>query len=339
MYNSDTMSNPVTIIDIAREAGVSPSTVSRVLTGNAPVASDKRDLVLAIAKKLRYQPNVSAQGLVRGRTAAIGVLTQSIASPFYGEIMLGLEQGLSGSGYHLIFASGNWQTDEELAALDLLSSRRVDALIVLTGVISDDHLRRAAEELPLVVIGRSIAGIEDQCLRVDDFQAACEATHYLITLGHRRIVHIAGPGHHQDAVDRHAGYLQALKEAHLPIDEQLIVVGDFTEQSGLLATQALLSRATLFSAIFAANDQMAYGARLALYRHGIQVPDNVSLVGFDDQPASAYTTPPLTTVRQPTHDIGQAAARSILRMLKGEPPGLPVITTDLVIRESTGRRR
>ena len=112
------MNNPVTILDIAREAGVSPSTVSRVLSGNVPVAPDKRDLVLAIAKKLRYLPNPSAQGLVLGRTAAIGVLTQSIASPFYGEILLGVEQGLSGSGYHLIFASGNWQTDEELAALN-----------------------------------------------------------------------------------------------------------------------------------------------------------------------------------------------------------------------------
>jgi LacI family transcriptional regulator len=143
-----------------------------VLNGNVPVAPDKRDLVLAIAKRLRYYPNPIAQGLVRGRTATIGVLTQSIASPFYGEILLGIEQGLSGSGYHPIFASGNWQTDEELAALDLLSARRVDALIVLPGVISDDRLRRAAEDLSLVVIGRSIAGLEDQCLRVDDFQAA-----------------------------------------------------------------------------------------------------------------------------------------------------------------------
>ena len=333
------MNNPVTILDIAREAGVSPSTVSRVLSGTAPVAPNKRDLVLAIAKKLRYLPNPSAQSLVRGRTGAIGVLTQSIASPFYGEVLLGVEQGLSGSGYHLIFASGNWQTDDELAALSLLSARRVDALIVLTGVLSDDHLRRAAEDMPLVVIGRSIPGIEDQCLRVDDFQASYEATRYLISLGHRRIIHIAGPGHHQDAVDRKAGYVQALTEAGLPSDEELIVEGDFTEQSGLIAMQALLRRGVIFSAIFAANDQMAYGARLALYRHGIRVPDDVSLIGFDDQPASAYTTPALTTVRQPTHDMGCAAARAALRLLDGKPPALPVITTELIIRESVARRR
>ena len=333
------MSNTITILDIAREAGVSPSTVSRVLNGTVPVAPEKRDLVLSIAKKLRYHPNVIAQGLVRGRTAAIGVLTQSIASPFYGEILLGVEQGLAGSGYHLIITSGNWQTDAELAALDLLSARRVDALIVHAGVISDEDLQHAAEELPLVVIGRSIEHIEDHCLRVDDFRAAYEATRYLIGLGHRRIAHIARPTHHQDAVDRYAGYRRALSDANLPIDEQIIFVGDFTEQSGLLATQSLLNRALMFSAIFAANDQMAYGARLALYRHGIRVPDDISLIGFDDQPASAYTTPPLTTVRQPTHAIGQAAAQAILRLLNGQPPALPALSTELIIRESAARRR
>jgi LacI family transcriptional regulator len=333
------MSNTVTILDIAREAGVSPSTVSRVLNGNAPVAPDKRDAVLAVVKKRRYRPNAIARGLVRGRTAAVGVLTQSIASPFYGEILLGIERGLAGSGYHPIITSGNWQTDEELAALDLLSARRVDGLIVLVGVLSDEHLRRAAEDLPLVIVGRSIAGLEECCLRVDDRRAAYEATRYLIGLGHRRIAHIAGPASHQDAVDRRAGYLQALQEAGLPPDPELIVEGDYTERSGLLAMQAILGRARMFSAAFAGNDQMAYGARLALYRSGIRVPEDVSLIGFDDQPGSAYSTPPLTTVRQPTLAIGQAAAAAILRLLNGQPPALPPLATELVIRESAARMR
>lgn len=333
------MSNTVTIHDIAREAGVSPSTVSRVLNGNVPVAPDKRDAVLATVKRLRYQPNAIAQGLVRGRTEAVGVLTQSIASPFYGEVLLGIEQGLASSGYHQIIASGDWRTDIEIAALDLLSARRVDAMIVFAGVISDERLRQAAHDMPLVVIGRSVAGIEQQCLRIDDLRAAEEATRYLITLGHRQIVHIAGPAHHQDAADRRAGYARALAQAGLPLDEQLIVTGDYAEPSGLLAIQSLLSRGVMFSAIFAANDQMAYGARLALYRQGIRVPDDVSLVGFDDQPASAYTTPPLTTVRQPTHDIGRAAAQAVLRLLDGQPPALPALSTELVVRESAARRR
>lgn len=333
------MQNSVTIHDIAREAGVSASTVSRVLTGNAPVAEQKRDAVQAAVKKLRYRPNASAQGLVSGRTGAVGVLTQSIASPFYGEILLGIERGLADSEYLAVVASGNWRTEDELSALNLLSGRRVDGLIVLPGVIPDQHLRQVAEDLPLIVIGRFVAGMERRCLRIDDLQAACDATQYLIGLGHQRIVHIAGPSTHQDAVDRRAGYTRALDQAGLQADEQLIVMGDYTEQSGLLAIQSLLRRAVLFSAIFAANDQMAYGARLALYRNGIRVPDDVSLVGFDDQPSSAYTAPPLTTVRQPTLEIGRAAAQAVLCALNGQEVVLPKLTTELIVRESAARRR
>lgn len=329
----------VTILDIAREAGVSPSTVSRVLNGTVPVAEDKREAVLAIARKLHYQPNVVAQGLVLGRTQAIGILTQSIASPFYGEVLLGIEQGLARSGYQPIIASGNWRTDDEVAALDVLSARRVDALIVFAGVLTDQHLCEVAQTMPLIVIGRLVAGIEQHCLYVDNFKAAEEATQLLISLGHRRIAHIAGPDIQQDATDRCAGYRQALTALGLPIDEQLIIQGDYTEQSGLMAAQALLSRGLLFTAIFAANDQMAAGARLALYRHNLRVPDDVSLIGFDDQPSSAYSIPPLTTVRQPTHAIGQAAARAVLQLLDKQILQLPMLTTELVIRESTSRRR
>ena len=333
------MSKAVTIHDIARDAGVSPSTVSRVLNGNVPVAPQKREAVLAVVQKLQYRPNVIAQGLARGRTGAIGVMTQSIASPFYGEILRGIEQGLAGSAYHPVFASGNWHTEEELTALDLLSGRRVDGLIVLPGVIPDDRLRRAAEELPLVVIGRSITGIERQCLRVDDILAAQQATSYLIDLGHRRIAHIAGPALHQDAADRRAGYARALAAAALPLDEHLIVTGDYTEQSGLLALQSLFSRGVMFTAIFVANDQMAYGARLGLYRRGIRVPDDISLVGFDDLLSSAYTTPPLTTVRQPVFEMGRTAAQAILDLLEERPIDLPSFTTQLIIRESAALRR
>jgi LacI family transcriptional regulator len=333
------MSTSITIHDIAREAGVSASTVSRVLNGTVPVAPEKRAAVLEVIERRKYRPSAIAQGLVRGRTGAVGVLTQSIASPFYGEILHGIEVGLTKSGYHALFTSGNWRTDQELAALDLLSGRRVDALIVLVGIMQDEELRRVADDLPLIVIGRMVAGIEEHCLRVDDQQAAYEATRYLIELGHRRIAQVAGPSLHQDALDRRAGYARALEEAGIPLDPQLIVEGDYTEQSGLMAIESLISRATTFSAIFAANDQMAYGARLALYRHGLRVPDDVSLVGFDDQPASAYTTPPLTTVRQPTHAMGQAAAQAVLRLLEGHPPALASCATELIIRESAARRR
>jgi LacI family transcriptional regulator len=333
------MSKAVTIHDIAREAGVSPSTVSRVLNGTVPVAEDKRAAVLAVVERRNFRPNVVARGLARGTTGAIGVLTQAISSQFYGEILYGIEQGLRGSAYHAVFASANWQRDEELAALELLIDRRVDAMVVLGGLVPDERLRRVAAETPLVVVGRSVEGIEPHCLRVDDEQGAYTATRYLIDLGHRRIAHITGALFHQDARDRLAGYNRALEAAGLPADPQLIIEGDYTERSGLLAGQALISRGSLFTAIFAANDQMAYGVRLALFRHGLRVPDDVSLVGFDDLIGSNYAIPPLTTMRQPTADLGRLAAQSVLAQLDGRPPGLVSPAVELVIRESAAPLR
>jgi LacI family transcriptional regulator len=325
---------PVTIHDIAAEAGVSASTVSRVLNGTTPVANAKRAAVLAAIESLNYHPNVVAQGLVRGKSATIGVLTQDLASPFYAEIHRAVEEGLVGSGYHPLFASGHWGADLELAALDVLIKRRVDAIIVLGGLMPGEHLHAVAQELPLVAVGRLIAGIEDRCLHVDHAEGAYKAMRYLIELGHTRIAHITGLPYHPDAIDRQAGYRQALDDAGLAVDPNLVVEGTFDEQSGLLAVEMLLARGAMFTALFAANDQMAQGARLALFRRGIRVPDDVSLIGFDDQPSSAFTTPPLTTVRQPTAEMGAAAAEAVLKMLNGCQPSLPNLSVDLVIRES-----
>ena len=333
------MTKSITIHDIAREAGVSPSTVSRVLNGSTPVAESKRNAVLAAVHSLEYRPSALAQGLARGRSGAVGVLTQDIASPFYGEILKGIEQGLTGSGYHPVFASGNWRGEDERDALEMLRSRQVDALIVMGGQLADADLRRTAERTPLVVVGRQVPGLEGQCLRVDDRQGAYQATQYLIQLGHRRIAHITGMLSHQDAAERRQGYLDALTDAGIAPDPQLLVEGDFSERSGLLATDELLRRSARLTAIFAANDQIAYGARLALYRRGIRVPDDVSLVGFDDQPGSAYTTPPLTTVRQPTVEMGRAAAHLVRNLLDGLPINPPTFATTLVIRESAAMLR
>ncbi len=329
----------ITIHDIARQAGVSPSTVSRVLNGTTPVAESKRTAVLAAVNSLQYRPSVIAQGLARGRTAVIGVLTQDIASPFYGEILKGIEQGLSGTGYHPMFASGNWRLDDEQAALEMLQGRQVDALILMAGRLSDEDLRRTAERTPLVVLGRRVPGLEEHCLRVDDRRGAYRATQYLIGLGHRRIAHVTGLLSHQDATERRAGFLEALRDAGLEADPDLIIEGDFSERSGLLAVDTLLRRSSRVTAIFSANDQTAYGVRLGLFRRGIRVPEDLSLVGFDDQPGTAYATPPLTTVRQPTLEMGRAAAQTALRLLEGLPINLPPFATELVIRESAAMVR
>lgn len=334
-----TKQRPATIHDIARLAGVSPSTVSRVLNATTPVAEEKRAAVLAAIAGLNFRPNVVAQGLARRRSMTVGVLTQDIASPFYGEILKGIEQGLHGSLYQPVFASGNWRAAEEQEALQVLIERQIDALIILGGQLPDSQLRTTAGTLPLVVVGRTIPGLEQSSLNIDHLQGAYAATRYLLELGHQRIAHITGLLSHSDAVERRGGYLRALDHAGIPTDARLIVEGDYSEQSGLLAVETLFSRGVRFTALFAANDQTAYGARLALFRRGVRVPDDVSLVGFDDQPGSAYTTPPLTTVRQPTSEMGAAAAHAVLQLLAGATSSLPLFETRLVARESAGLRR
>ncbi len=331
-----TKKHAVTILDIARHAGVSPSTVSRVLNGTTPVAPQKQTAVLKAMKQLDYSPNVVARDLKQGRTSAIGILTQDLSSPFYGLVMVGIEAGLEESSYYPIFASGHWMMQKERRAFDFLLKRRVEALILHGGSIPDEELRQVAMELPMVIIGRQVDGLESQCLVFNSFDSAYRATSYLIERGHRSIAHITGLLSHKDAVDRRNGYCQALLDTGIEIQEDLIVEGDYTERSGLLAVETLFTapKHKPFTAIFAANDQMAIGARLALYRHGVRVPEDVSLMGFDDQYGSAYLTPPLTTIRQPAFDMGYAAAKTILAMLTGIEVALKPFTIELVPRES-----
>lgn len=336
------MNKPVTIDDIARQAGVSPSTVSRVLNGSKRVADDKRALVLAAVEQHRYRPNAMARGLVRGRSMMVGVLVQDIVSPFFAQLVEGIEQELDQASYRPMLTTTHWRTknhDDETRSLQLLLERQVDGVIVLAGRIPDEALRTVAAQTPTVVVTRRIPGLESQCIYVDNQGGAYRATRYLLGLGHTRIAHIAGPADHPDAVDRLVGYGQALVGAGQTIDKRLIADGLFTEASGLAGVEELLARGEPFTAIFAANDQSAYGAMLGLFNHGYRIPADVSVLGFDDQGLSAYTLPPLTTVRQPAIEMGRAAAASLLRLIDGNEPLLPRFPTDLIIRKSVQRLR
>jgi LacI family transcriptional regulator len=324
----------ITIHDIARRAGVSPSTVSRVLNGGTPVAAAKRAAVMAIINSLHYRPNVVAQGLARGKSHSVGVLAQEISNLFFGQILKGIEHRLRGTGYYPLFASG-WHAHEAIDALEMLLAHRVDSLIIVGGWVADEYLQQVAEQVPLVAISRTVAGLEDHCVQVENFHGAYKATKHLIDLGHQQIAHVTGLPHHPHAIDRREGYCQALVDAGLAVDADLILEGDFEEPSGLEAVQELIRTRKRFTALFMSNDRMAYGALLALYRQGFRVPEDVSVVGFDDQPSSAYTLPPLTTVRQPTFEIGAATAEAVLRLLQGERLSLPVVPTTLVVRDST----
>ena len=328
----------ITIQDIARRANVSISTVSRVINNTGYVAENKRQAVAHVIQELNYRPNLFAQSLASGQSMTIGVLTQALASPLYDIILRYFVEALSSSSYSPLIADGNWVPEKELAALRTFLDRSVDGLVVLGGNLEASVLVEIAQEIPMIVIARDIPELGCQSISLEDYQGAYEATRYLIEAGHRRIAHITGIQQHQDTLSRIEGYQQALRDAGFTPDPNLIIAGDYAEASGLMAVEMLMMRGGTFSAIFAANDQMAYGARLALHRRGIRVPDDISIVGFDDQGPSAYMIPPLTSVHVPAQEIGAAAAQGLLRLIKGEGCDLPRLFPRLAIRESVARR-
>lgn len=338
-----TNQNKVTIMDIAEKAEVSPSTVSRVLRKSAGVAPNKRDAVMRAVAELDYRPNIFAQGLASGQSTTIGVLTQNFGSPFYDGILQGILQGLESSSYSPLFADGRWEIGSEKRAVQTFTDRRVDGLIIIGGRLPETFLVDVADRVPLIVVARKLVTMGSNCLYTDNFKAAYEVTRYLLDMGHRNIAHITAKMHYQESVtdvaQRLEGYTQALRDAGIAPEPRLIVEGDLRQQSGALAVEMLLMQKQPFSAIFSANDQMAFGARLALYRRGFRVPDDVSLVGFDDDMTAAFTIPPLTTVRQPAVEMGQAAAAALLDLIEGKPASKQVFEGKLIVRESVLRLR
>jgi LacI family transcriptional regulator len=320
---------------VAQQAGVSPSTVSRILNGTAQVSDEKKALVQAVIKELGFRPDPAARSLAGGRTMSIGVLTQFIDSPYYGEALRGIEDELNKAHYSPLFVSGHWNEAEEKKRIELLLDRKVDGIIVLTGKLSDDTLIDLAKKIPVVVTGRQLNGANLFSIDFDNAEGASQAVKHLSQLGHQKVVFLSGPLDHPDAKQRLQGYKKEIKRLKMVSDKSLIVESDFLESGGLRAVNSLLANKTEFTAIIAANDQMAYGARLALHKANLRVPDDVSLIGFDDLPHSAFTLPPLTSVRQSVYEIGVSAAKAMFDLINKKSPPSQVVEAELIIREST----
>jgi LacI family transcriptional regulator len=323
----------VTVHEVARVAGVSAATVSRFLNGTAKVSEEKRQAIESVIEKLNYKPNVLAQNLKTGSSRTIGVLTQSLVSGYFADAMAGIDDALQGTGYAPLIVSGHWHADEEAERIELLIARRVDGLVILSGKLTDAQILKLAKRVPIVAFGRTLAGPHAYGFSLDNYRGACDAVEHLILQGHRQIAFISGPADHQDAQARLAGYRDTLAKHKIKGSTQLVAEGDFSESGGLLA----LESGQQLSAIFAANDLTAYGARLALYRRGIRVPDDISVIGFDDLHSSMYTTPPLTTVRQPLFDVGRCLGKAIVNMIGQAPLEPDVPQLSLVVRESVRR--
>ncbi len=332
--NASTPAKVVTLEMVAREAGVSPATVSRILNGSAVVSPTRKKSVDDAIAKLGFVPNPIARGLAGGRTFSIGVITQTLDSPFYGSTLRGIEEKLLPMGYSPLFVSGQWNAEVESRCMEMLRSRRVDGIIVLTGRLTDTALRNYAKSLPIVVTGRTMTAPGLVALNYDNVEGARLATQQLIDLGHRQIAFIGGNPQHPDAIERLVGYRNALKASRVPFDQGLVAEGGFYEAGGMQAVVELIASRKRFTAIFAANDQMALGAVLGLSRHSLRVPEDVSLIGYDDLTSSLYATPPLSSVHQSAYELGQIAAEVLLQMLSGEKPTFQLPLPRLVLRES-----
>ncbi len=325
-----------TIKEVSRLAGVSISTVSRVLNDTVPVADETKRRVLNAVQKLDYQPNAFARGLVTNRSGGVGVTVNDLSSPYFGTLLKGVEEVIEEAGMHLIVASGHAKAETERRAVEFLKQRRTDALIIHSEELPDaDLLNWAKGDIPILVIGRYIAELAKSCVYLDNETGGRLATRHLLEKGHRRIAHITGPLSIHDSRERLVGYRRALEEAGLNYEEDFVVEADFMEAGGQIATKRLLERKLDFSAIFVANDQMAVGVLQTLREAGLRVPEDISLVGFDDVLLARYLYPALTTIRQPLFEMGQAAAKLALAALDGKEMGVRrKFEPELIVRKS-----
>lgn len=324
----------MTIRDVARHAGVSPATVSRVLNHSShPVSEQGRRRVLAAARRLSYIPNLLARSLLTRETAAIGVLIPDVSNPYYAAILRGVEDTIGPSGRTVILCNTDRNPEKQRLYLRALMERRVDGILIAGGSFGRAEAEITGGSLPLVMIGRHRARFPS--VRIDNVAAGAAATRHLLALGHRRIACLAGPRYSLTAADRVKGYTGALRAAPLPVDRRLVVEVGFAPVGLAGVMERLFAMPDCPTAIVAPNDQVAIGVIRALYERGLRVPGDVSVVGFDDTPLASFVVPSLTTVAVPTHDLGRVAVELLLAVLDGESVKSVVLSCTLHAREST----
>ena len=328
----------VTIKDVAREAGVSVATVSRVWNEAAFVSTATRQRVAAVAARLGYSPHGAARSLITRTTHALGVLLPDLYGEFFSEIIRGIDHTAQAAGYHILVSSSHDSKDEIDAALRSMRGR-VDGLIIMSPDLEAQRtLQTLQGSFPVVLLNGGAEAEAFDTITIENHEGAHEMTRHLIARGHRRIAMVCGPQRNYDAAERLRGYHTALTEGGIEPEASLVVRGDFSELSGYGAVSQLLELEPRPTAIFAANDSMAIGALSALREAGLRVPDDVAVAGFDDIPLARYMNPPLSTVHVDISQLGERAAALLLASLrKGNRPHQQLqLPTTLVIRASCG---
>ncbi|HEX7117567.1 MAG TPA: LacI family DNA-binding transcriptional regulator [Longimicrobiales bacterium] len=333
---------PATIRDVAREAGVSVATVSRVFNDSGPVKAETRRRIMTVARRLRFVPNTAARSLSTRRTHAVGVVLPDLHGEFFSEVIRGIDQVVQRRGCHVLVSSSH--NDRAAVAKALRAMRgRVDGVVIMAPDMDVPTLvANLPERLPVVLLNSDLGHGQYDSLNIDNFGGAYAVTRHLLRRGHRRIGMISGADHNHDARERLRGYRAALADARVEFREELVAPGAFTESSGHAAAKRLLALAPRPTAIFAGNDSMALGALSALRAAGLRVPEDVALTGFDDVPMARYVTPPLTTVRVSIAELGMRAAARLFDSLEaggGAEPVHELLPTELVVRCSCGAQQ
>jgi len=329
-----------TIRDVARRAGVSPSTVSRILTGNTPVTVGKQKRVQQAIERLGFRPNALARGLKQRRSQSIGLLIPDITNPYFAEAAKGVEEEAHRGGFAVLLCDSENDLGREARYLELLRERQVDGLIYVTAG-DGARLRQTWAGLPLVVMDREVPGLSADSVTTDNERGAYEISRFLLQQGHRRIAFLAGPRQLTPARLRLRGYRRALREFKVPADASLIRYAEFTVEGGRKGMQPLLEVSPRPTAVAASDDVMALGAVQAIEDAGLRVPADISVAGFDDIPFAALVRPPLTTVAQPVRRMGAVAVELLLAQLTTRRNGYRRVLLEprLVVRGSVGAPR
>ncbi|OYD16783.1 hypothetical protein CH333_02720 [candidate division WOR-3 bacterium JGI_Cruoil_03_44_89] len=329
---------PGTIKEVAERAGVSITTVSRVINGNPKVRQDTRERVYEVIKELGYVPSAIARGLTLGRTHTIGLILPEIADGFFSQVIRGADEAAVRQNFHLLVSTFHSHRSDEELSFRLLGEGRVDGLILMDPTLGDDFLMEFhRSSFPIVVLCKKIKYTNCKYVVIDDLQGAYQAVVHLIKHGYKRIATIRGPLDNYDAFQRLAGYKSALKDYNIKLNPEYIVDGNFQWEGGESAMHILLDLVQPPDAVFAANDPMAIGAMEAVKKRGLSIPKDMAIIGFDDIELARLVTPPLTTVHLPMYELGAMAVESITGMLKGKSTRRKnILKTGLVIRKSCG---
>jgi DNA-binding LacI/PurR family transcriptional regulator len=328
---------PVSIKDIAKSANVSYSTVSRALANSPRVNTETRDRIQQLALEMGYSPSVAARSLVTNRTQTIGIIATTITDLFQAEIIQAIEQTALDHDHSVILTQSGPESERELAELKALRERRVDGIILISIYTAGEYASvLQGSDIPLVFINDPRDVDYGHSVRVDSFTGACEAVHHLLDLGHRRIAYIAGPNPNWDNDQRLAGYKHTLLTNDLPFDRTLIVGDGRRPEDGTKAMEQLLRLPSPPTAVFCYDDTVALGAIRAVHSADQRVPQDMSVIGFDDVHLASYFEPPLTTIAQPKQNMGRKAVEMVLAASRNDERVEDcVLSVELIVREST----